>query len=359
MKKAITLLLALLLVLSMSIPALAAESGDIKVTYSQDTAAVVTVVDITWGSMEFNYNSGDTKVWDPEKLEYEIIPGKAEDASWSPVKEGGDTVTVTNHSNTGLEVTVTYTPAEETGVDGSVTNGAFTLATAEGTDKNNAPKDSAKLTLDNSSTPAQWVTDGATTIGNMTVTLKTVFFMDATTSTADELEIALLTALNAGTTDVSVTLAANADEEMFTAINNALIRSSAAEGSVNLTIAGAQVIPFEALGNGHPDPRNNTDPTALKTLNLPDAVTLEINALSLPTVQAVYVPKVTEWEIWGIWNAYDITTLVLTAPGTITADFFGLDTENIDLTLHKDKESEVTNGNQWCGETWKSISFAE
>jgi hypothetical protein len=76
-------------------------------------------------------------------------------------------------------------------------------------------------------------------------------------------------------------------------------------------------------------------------------------------VQAVYVPKVTEWEIWGIWNADNITTLVLTAPGTITANFLALDTEDIDLTLHKDKESEVTNGNQCCGETWKSITFAE
>ena len=358
MRKIFSIALCLVLLLSMSTQAFAAESGDIKVTYSQDTAAVVTVVDITWGSMEFNYTSSETKVWNPETLQYEIIPGEG-DGSWTPKNEGGDTVTVTNHSNTGLEVTVTYTPAEENGVAGSVTNGTFTLATAEGTDKNNAPKDSAKLALDNSSTPSQWGTDGATTIGSMTVTLKTVFFMDATSSTADELEIALLTALNAGTTDVSVTLAANANEEMFTAITNALIRSSAAEGSVNLTIAGAQVIPYDALGNGHPEPSHNTDPTALKTLNLPDAVTLEMNALSLPNVQAVYLPKVTEWEIWGIWNAYDITTLVLTASGTITADIFDLDTENIDLTLHKDKESEVTNGNQWNGGTWKSISFAE
>ena len=100
----------------------------------------------------------------------------------------------------------------------------------------------------------------------MTVTLKTVFFMDATTSTADELEIALLTALNAGTTDVSITLAANADEEMFTAINNALIRSSAAEGSVNLTIAGVQVIPYDALGNGHPDLSHATCKSILPVL---------------------------------------------------------------------------------------------
>ena len=184
-------------------------------------------------------------------------------------------------------------------------------------------------------------------------------YVDATSLTEIQLGKKLLTTLNAGNTDITVTLAADANEEMFTAINNALNNSIATESSIDLTIAGAQVIPAEALGNGHPDSKLNTDPTALKTLNLPDAVTLEVNALSLPNVQAVYLPKVTEWVIWGIWNAYNITTLVLTAPGTITADFWGLDTENIDLTLHKDKESEVTNGNQWCGETWKSITFAE
>ena len=184
-------------------------------------------------------------------------------------------------------------------------------------------------------------------------------YVDATSLTEIQLEKKLLTTLNAGNTDITVTLAADADKEMFTAINNALNNSIATESSIDLTIAGAQVIPAEALGNGHPNSKLNTDPTALKTLNLPDAVKLEANALSLPNVQAVYLPTVTEWEIWGIWNAYNITTLVLTAPGTITADFFDLYTENIDLTLHKDKESEVTNGNQWCGETWKSITFAE
>lgn len=184
-------------------------------------------------------------------------------------------------------------------------------------------------------------------------------YVDATSLTEIQLEKKLLTTLNAGNTDITVTLAADANEEMFTAINNALNNSIATESSIDLTIAGAQVIPAHALGNGDPESKLNTDPTALKTLNLPDAVTLKANALSLPNVQAVYVPKVTEWEIWGIWNAYNITTLVLTAPGTITANFLALDTEDIDLTLHKDKESEVTNGNQWCGETWKSITFAE
>ena len=33
--------------------------------------------------------------------------------------------------------------------------------------------------------------------------------------------------------------------------------------------------------------------------------------------------------------------------------------EQIDLVLNKNKESEVTNGNEWKGFTFKSISFEE
>lgn len=351
-KSFLCIALCLALLLSMSTTAFAAGSSDIKVTYSKDAAKVVKSVDITWGSMEFNYNSGDTKVWNPDKLQYEIVTGDG-GGYWEPARAEGDTVTVTNHCNSQLEVTVAYTPAETNGVTGSVTNGSFTLASAEGTDVNNAPKNSSKLTLDNSSTPAQWATDGATTIGNITVSLKTFFQMDATNSTAKELEKALLNALNAGITDARVTLATDAAGEMFAAINNALNSSGAAESSIDLTIAGVQVIPSGALGDG-----DKADPVALKTLNLPDAVKLEMNALALPNVQTVYAPKVTEWTIWGIWCASHITTIVLTAPGDITADFLELNTKNINLTLNKDKESEV-DGNRWKDQTWNSISFAD
>jgi len=178
----------------------------------------------------------------------------------------------------------------------------------------------------------------------------------ALTMTTEELEDALLELLNSGETDISILFAENVDKEMFTAINTALRSSTAAKGSVNLTIAGVQVVTNGALGNGHPDPELNTDPVALKTLNFPDAVTLELGALTLPNVQAVYLPKVTEWEIWGI-DADNISTLVLTAPGTITADFVDFRTDDIDLTLHCNKINDVTDGTTWQGVTWKSISF--
>lgn len=189
MKKILSIALCLVLLLSMSTTAFAAESGDIKVTYSQPNPEKVTIVDLTWGSMEFNYNSGDKKVWNPEKLEYEIVEGEEGDASWTPANEGGDTVTVTNHSNTGLLVTVAYTPAPENGVTGSVENGTFFVATAVGTERGNAPKGSAKLTLDASSVPTTWNETGATTIGSVTVTLEQY---DAIPGTVDEMSAALV-----------------------------------------------------------------------------------------------------------------------------------------------------------------------
>ena len=189
MRKSIfSIALCVVLLLSMSTTALAAESGDIKVTYSQPKPEKVTVVDLAWGSMEFNYtDGGSTKVWNPEELKYEIVEGDGE-AGWLPMNPGGDTVTVTNHSNTGLLVTVTYTKAAENGVDGAMENGSFLLATAEETDVGEAPKGSAKLVLDNNSVPASWNESGATTIGNVTVKLD---HCDAVVSTDEELAAAL------------------------------------------------------------------------------------------------------------------------------------------------------------------------
>ncbi|MBP3567790.1 MAG: Ig-like domain-containing protein [Lachnospiraceae bacterium] len=180
----------------------------------------------------------------------------------------------------------------------------------------------------------------------------------AANMTEEQLQSALTELLNAGETDIIIVLAAKADEEMFTAINTALRSSTAADGSINLTIGGVKTIPSYAFGNGHPEESQNTDPYELKTLTLPDAVTLKKNAIVAPKLEAVYAPKVTEWEVWAVWNDYEaMNTIILSAPGTITANFTGLNTENIDLVLNCDKKNDVTDGTTWQGETWKSITF--
>ena len=183
------MLFALCICAASALPAFAAESGDIKVTYSKPDPEKVTVVDLAWGSMEFNYTDGGaTKVWNPETMKYEIVAGNGEGGSWTPKETGGDTVTVTNHSNTGLLVTVVYTPEAENGVSGTVENGSFMLSSAVGTDFDNAPQDSAKLTLDPASKPASWSDSGATIIGNITVKLD---HCDTMVSTLEEFNAAL------------------------------------------------------------------------------------------------------------------------------------------------------------------------
>lgn len=191
MKKVISMILVLVLVLSMSITAFAAEvpSGgtqSITATYSEVESAIVYKVDISWGGMVFNYNSGMENVWNPDTLKFETV--QKGEASWAPAEQGGDTVTVTNHSNTGLLVNVAYTPAAENGVNGSVENGSFFVATAVDTERGNAPKGSAKLTLDASSVPTTWNETGATTIGSITVTLDQC---DAIPRTVGEMSAAL------------------------------------------------------------------------------------------------------------------------------------------------------------------------
>ena len=185
--------------------------------------------------------------------------------------------------------------------------------------------------------------------------------IDATAITASHLETSLKTALNTGFTDITITLSETAENDMFTAINSALRSSNATDGSVDLTISGVQTIPnCYLMGNGHFEASENTDVTQVKTITLTDATTLEMSALAYcQNLEAVYLPKVTSFGIWALYVCSKLETLVLSASGDITADFTELETSGIDLTLNKDKESAVTDGNVWMKETWKSISFVE
>ena len=181
----------------------------------------------------------------------------------------------------------------------------------------------------------------------------------ALTMTAEELENALLELLNAGETDISILLAAEPNKDMLIAINTALRSSTAADGSISLTVGGVKTIPnCEFMGNGNPTISKNTDVCEVKTITLPNATTLEMNALAYcRNLEAVYLPKVTNFGVWALCDCENLNTVVLTASGTITADFTSLETESIDLVLNCDKKNDVTNGNEWQSVTWKSIGF--
>ena len=101
MKRIVSLLLTLVLVLSISTTVFAEEglgqgqyTGEVTGTYVEGNEGSGTVfsVDIAWEGMEFIYHAAKEPVWDAENHKYSDYMA----AYW----EGEGTITVTNHSNT-------------------------------------------------------------------------------------------------------------------------------------------------------------------------------------------------------------------------------------------------------------------
>ena len=141
MKKIVTILFALVLILTMSTNAFAATienssgSQDIDVSAKYvDSVSTPTKysVDVTWGAMEFTYTVSGTKTWDPETHTYTASTQPAWTAS-------GNTITVTNHSNTDITASFAFSAltAYNT-VTGSFSSTSLMLPTAEGKAVNDA-----------------------------------------------------------------------------------------------------------------------------------------------------------------------------------------------------------------------------
>ena len=177
MKKKTALVLTLAMVFSLAPLSAYAEtittgggtaSHDVKATYRADSSGgaggPVYSVDITWGDMAFTYTA-EAGIWDPATHK----TTGAEGGVWKVDKEGGNTITVTNHSNTDVTAAFSYAAASGfEGISGSFDKESLALKTAVGTEVANAPSGTAALTLDGalgSDTTAN------TTIGTITVTL--------------------------------------------------------------------------------------------------------------------------------------------------------------------------------------------
>ena len=143
-------------------------SHDVTATYRADSSGgaggTVYSVDITWGDMAFTYTA-EAGIWDPTTHK----TTDAEGGVWTVDKEGGNTITVTNHSNTGVTAAFSYAPASGfEGINGSFDKDSLALETAVGTEVANAPKGTAALTLTGA---LDSTTTANTTIGTITVTL--------------------------------------------------------------------------------------------------------------------------------------------------------------------------------------------
>lgn len=121
-------------------------STPVKGTYVANVSAeTVYSVDINWGSMEFTCTVDKEGTWNPKTHTYDnATPGV-----WS-CEEGANVVTVTNHSNAQVGVSVYF--KEEVrpfdGITGTFTNSKYTLKSGEGTTYEKADKKSSVLTLE-------------------------------------------------------------------------------------------------------------------------------------------------------------------------------------------------------------------
>ena len=164
MKKFFALALALALTLALSVTCFAAlenKTGDVTATYkTPDAAGTVYQVDVAFDAMTFTYTPEGNGVWDPDNHVYK---DKAA-AKW----EGAGTITVTNHSNAAVNVTLSYQAVEGFATaTATFSKTTFTLDSAA--TNNAATTDSATLTM-GGSLPASATT--ATKIGTVTVALQ-------------------------------------------------------------------------------------------------------------------------------------------------------------------------------------------
>ena len=172
MKKLFASIIASAMVLSMSVTAFAAEGSatgqgagdktiDVTAKYDKSTSTEkVYNVDIEWDSMTFTYTEGGTKVWNPATHTYTTSTS----SGWDKTEAD---ITVTNHSNAAVTVSVEYAPVDGTGVSGAITNGSATLAAGVEGKPDEADKLTATLTI--SGTPNSTVTEDGVKIGTITI----------------------------------------------------------------------------------------------------------------------------------------------------------------------------------------------
>lgn len=143
-------------------------SHDVTATYRADSSGgaggKVYSVDITWGDMAFTYTA-EAGIWDPTTHK----TTDAEGGVWTVDREGGNTITVTNHSNTGVTAAFSYAAASGFGdISGTFDNASLNLASAVGTAVDEAPNGTAALSLSGALGSS---TADNTKIGTITVTL--------------------------------------------------------------------------------------------------------------------------------------------------------------------------------------------
>ena len=168
MKKALTIILALALVLSLAIPVFAAESDSRDVTAKYEKTEIggddIRSFELSWGDLTFTYAETVEKTWNVKTHDYD------EEVTGGWTKDSAD-ITVTSHSNVELNVSMAVVPVAGTGVTVTLEGGSGTLAVATPDNMNNAPSITGKVKV--SGTPnGDMVSAEGVKVASITVTVE-------------------------------------------------------------------------------------------------------------------------------------------------------------------------------------------
>lgn len=137
---------------------------DIKAKYTVvSTTPASYSVDLQWTDMTFTYTREDTHIWNPLTHTYKT----GSRSGWDKTR---GSITVTNHSNVDVKVTVAYLPEPDTGVKGILKNASAKLKAGIVGDYKGADSMTATLTV--SGTPEETVTAAGTKVGKLRITIQ-------------------------------------------------------------------------------------------------------------------------------------------------------------------------------------------
>ena len=145
------------------------EMGEVYVNYTPGSSASrVVSADISWGSLVFEYKDAIEGTWNPNTHQFDNYVA----ARWE-CDTNANAITVTNHSNANISVSLTYTNyAAFSGVTGTFDKPSFTLESAVGTSRNAAPSQTAYLTLSGAFAPSGTAYLNGYAVGAVTVIIR-------------------------------------------------------------------------------------------------------------------------------------------------------------------------------------------
>lgn len=101
-------------------------------------------VDITWGKMDFNYSTNDSQQWNPNTHNYDMTHGTP---TWT-CSDNADLITISNHSNSPVTATLSYSSKNGTAVKGEFSKSKIDLlAPVVGSSPSQAPTAITSLSL--------------------------------------------------------------------------------------------------------------------------------------------------------------------------------------------------------------------